>query len=258
MPSGHLDALQDLLDDFDRRALAAFRRVGANEKADGTAVTEVDTETTREVQSKLKARFPEYGLLIEEDPVPHLPDAEFQWVVDPLDGTAMFVRGFPAWGLGIGLMQGTTPREGHLSFPALGERYACIEGRITFNGEPFVPPPAPDVAQTRNLLVGSDLLKELRLERLHGYKVRNFGTNLYHLICTALGRAEGMISPRSYMWDIVPALPFTRSRGLVERFLDGRPFDLEADWVPDRRAAPLPALVVARPEVAEEVIRQLR
>jgi fructose-1,6-bisphosphatase/inositol monophosphatase family enzyme len=254
---GHYESIRGLLDAFDRRALAAFRDVETQIKADGTPVTRVDHETTDDVQTALQARFPDYGILSEENPDPYRPGAEWQWVVDPLDGTAMFARGFPVWGIGIGLMRGAEPREGYLSFPVLGERYACAEGAV-FRNERLLPPPAAPPPQTRGILVGSDIIQELPLQRIHALKMRNFGTNLYHLIAVAMGHAEAMISPRSFLWDLVPALPFTRARGLVERYLDGTPFALEALCAPARRMQPLAQpLLVGKAETVAAILRDL-
>jgi fructose-1,6-bisphosphatase/inositol monophosphatase family enzyme len=254
----HFDAIADLFDGFDARAMAAFRQVETHIKADGTPVTRVDRETTEAVQTALQARFPSYGILSEENPVDYLPGAEWQWVMDPLDGTAMFARGFPVWGLGIGLMRGHEPVEGYLSFPVLRERYTCWKGEIRINGRLLPESPDAPPAPTRNILVGSDIIQAFPLHRMRGYKMRNFGTNLYHLIAVGLGHAEAMISPRSFLWDLVPALPFTRARGMVERYLDGSKFDLTPLWEPARRheAMPLP-LVVGTAEAVKTVLSVL-
>jgi fructose-1,6-bisphosphatase/inositol monophosphatase family enzyme len=257
LSSGHYESIRDLLDAFDRRALAAFREVEAQIKADGTPVTRVDHETSEEVQAALQARFPDHGILSEENPEPHRPEAEWQWVLDPLDGTAMFARGFPVWGIGIGLMRGAEPREGYLSFPVLGERYGCAEGVVYRNGR-VVPPPAAPPPQMRCILVGSEIIQELPLQRIRALKMRNFGTNLYHLVAVAMGHAEAMISPRSFLWDLAPALPFTRARGLVERYLDGTPFALEPLCAPQRRTKPLAQpLLVGRAETVAAILRDL-
>ncbi len=246
------------MDAFDRRALGAFRHVAAEEKADGTAITGVDRETSDHLLAALRERFPEYGIVSEEEPVPHAPEAQWQWVIDPLDGTAMFARGLPLWGLGIGLMDGIEPVEGYLSFPAVGERYVFTGGEFLFNGRPHVPDAGVLVPQTRHILVGSDLIHELPLQRISGYKMRNFGTNLYHLIAVATGRAEAMIAPRCFLWDFIPALPFCRAAGLATRFVGGEPFDVGAFWEPARRLQRMPApMVVGKPEVVEQIIDEL-
>jgi fructose-1,6-bisphosphatase/inositol monophosphatase family enzyme len=249
--------VQDLLDAFDKRALAAFRGVDASIKADGSPITRVDHETTEHVHQALQSRFPDYGVLGEEKAEAHLPGAARQWVVDPLDGTAMFARGLPVWGIGMGLMEQGVPVEGYLSFPVIGERYACVGDTIYLNGAPAPPPREPDT-RVRGILVGSDTIHELPLPRIRGYKMRNFGTNLYHLIAVAMGHAEAMISPRCYLWDLVPALPFTRARGLVERYLDGSPLRLDALWAPERRQSALDQpLVVGKSGDVSAILRDL-
>lgn len=257
MALDHQAAILPLLDAFDRRALAAFRRVVADIKADGTPVTEVDHETTEHVQAVIQERFPGYGILSEENPVPILPQAVWQWVLDPLDGTAMFSRGMPVWGIGLGLMEGLEPREGYLSFPAIGERHVCVGGKPTRNGQPA--PPIREVhPKVRNILIGSETIQELPLQRIRGYKMRNFGTNLYHLIAVAMGHAEAMISPRCYLWDLIPALPFTRARGMVERNLDGTPLRLEEWWEPEHRKQALAQpLLVGRERDLDAILRDL-
>ena len=258
MPTSHYDAIADLIDAFDRRALSAFRQTSAEEKADGTAITSVDRETSDELEAELRQRFPSYGIVSEEEPEPHAPQASRQWVIDPLDGTAMFARGLPLWGLGIGLMQDAEPMEGYLSFPAVGERYVFTGGEFLFNGRPHVPAAVDIVPQTRHILVGSDLVHELPLQRISGYKMRNFGTNLYHLIAVATGRAEAMIGPRCFLWDFIPALPFCRAAGLAARFTNDEPFDVGAFWEPGQRRERMPApMVVGKPDVVEQIIDEL-
>jgi fructose-1,6-bisphosphatase/inositol monophosphatase family enzyme len=254
----HLDSIAGLLDGFDARAMAAFRRVRTDIKADGTPVTRVDRETTEDVQAALKARFPDYGILSEENPEDYLPDAEIQWVLDPLDGTAMFARGFPVWGIGLGLMRGLDPVEGYLSFPVLRERYTCSGREIRINGTLFPATREAPAAPTRNILIGSEIIQEFPVQRVRGYKMRNFGTNLYHLAAVGLGHAEAMISPRAYLWDLVPGLPFTRARGMVERYLDGTEFSLGGLWAPSRRhhATDRP-LIVGAAEAVEAVLKAL-
>lgn len=258
MPTDHFSAVRDLLDAFDRIALEAFHEVSADMKADGTPVTRVDREVTDLVLQALKARFPDHGILSEEEAELWQPQAAWQWVLDPLDGTAMFARGLPVWGMGLGLMHRNEPVEGYLSFPVVGERFRCAGGRLLVNERPFRPGPGNRMPHTRTILVGSDLLRELPLQRVADYKMRNFGTNLYHLMAVALGRAEVMISPRTYLWDLAPALPFTRQRGQVERYLDGTPFRIEDIRSPAGEARRLrQPLLVGDPVAVERVLARL-
>ncbi|MEE8435379.1 MAG: inositol monophosphatase, partial [bacterium] len=222
----HWAVIQSIFRAFDEAALGAFRRVEAKAKADGTAVTVLDLETSQMVSQALTAHTPGHEIISEEDSTPRLTGAEWRWVIDPLDGTASFARGYPVWCLGIGLMEGGKPREGYLRFPALDETYACAGGAATFNGSPARPPTSPPLPDTQVYLVDSSLHKWLGShEPLLAHKLRSFGSNLYHMACLALGRAEAMICGRVYLWDLAPALPMTRAAGLVERYVDGEPFE---------------------------------
>jgi fructose-1,6-bisphosphatase/inositol monophosphatase family enzyme len=241
LPSPHAALIADLFRRYDELALGAYRRVRAEVKADGTTVTAVDREASRMVGEALRAHTPDWGLLSEEEAQPYRPEAQRQWVVDPLDGTASFARGYPVWGLGIGLLEGEQPREGYLRFPALDETYAWDGARFTFNGAP-APSEAEPLGDTRNCLLDSSLHRRLQsFAPLRDYKLRVFGSALYHLVSLAMGRAEAVLCGRVYLWDIAAALPMTRARGFVERYADGRPFELGAVLrAPNRRVlAPL-------------------
>jgi histidinol-phosphatase len=258
LPTAHADLIAELFRRYDALALGAFRTIRAEIKADGTTVTAVDREASRTLLEALRAHTPDYGVISEEEAQPWQPEARWQWVVDPLDGTAAFARGYPTWGLGIGLLEGDAPREGYLRFPALDETYAFEAGRMSFAGRPVPPLEADPLRDTRNLLFDSSLHRRIRsYEPLRDYKLRGFGSNLYHMASLAMGRAEAMICGRVYLWDLAAALPMTRGRGFSERYVDGRPFDVgEVLRTPNRRA--LAPIVLAAPARIEELLTLLR
>jgi len=225
--SAHLPTILELFRQYDALALGYFGTLAAEAKADGTAVTRLDREASRLVLHALRRATPTHGIICEEEARSVLPGAEWQWVVDPVDGTAAFARGYSAWGLGIGLMHGAEPLEGYMRFPVLNETFCYVDGRGTLGGKPLpgVPAPLPD---THNVLLTSTLHAELPFDRLRAFKLRSLGSNLYHLACLAAGRADAVICPRACLWDVAAALPFTRALGMVELELDGTAFDLGA------------------------------
>ena len=257
-PSLDPDWLEPLLAEIDRLARKSFLHVDPQAKADGTAVTELDEEISSLVIGNLRQLFPEAGIISEEEKEPHLPGASHQWVLDPVDGTASFARGFPIWGMGLGLMKDRDPLAGCIHFPILSETYLFTNGIFLLNGEEFMPPPPPAISDVENVLIGSGLHGMARLDKLKTHKLRNFGSNLYHMAALAAGRCEAMITPQAYIWDIVPALPFTRNRGYVERYLDGTPFslhDLFDDTPPTFKLAK--PLVIGTPEHVENLVKLL-
>lgn len=79
-------------------------------KADASPVTEVDIAAEHAIKAALAAAFPDYGFYGEETGKDHA-DAEHLWLVDPIDGTKAFVRGYPIFSVQIALM-----RRGELVF----------------------------------------------------------------------------------------------------------------------------------------------
>lgn len=248
-----VEVLDELMQRYGRIAWRAFRNVQAETKADGTTVTQLDRDISALVIETLREYTPDWGVVSEEEGEHYRPDAEYTWYVDPLDGTASFARGFPVWGLGIGLLHRGRPVAGYLRFPVTDETFTWDRRGFLFNGGP-APEPQRDVpADALNLLLDASLHKHLGGQwPLPGYKMRNFGSTLYHIACVALGRSEGMVCGQCYLWDLAAALPMSRSRGLVERYLDGSPLRLE-DLGPEQNYRLPGPLLIAAPERIDEI-----
>ena len=259
MPNERTLLIETLFRKFDETSLDAFRNVSPETKQDGSTVTHVDREISAFALKLLKKHTPDYGVISEEETAPYRPEAEWQWVIDPLDGTASFARGFPTWGLGLGLVHRGEPVEGYLRFPVLGETYRFAEGTFFADSKEQKLSGGLPLADTRNILVGSSLQHQFRLEQGVGAKVRNLGSILYHLISLAMGRTEAVIANRFAVWDLAAALPFTRARGCVERFVDGRPFSLlELLTEPVGNSGRPRPLVIGPPAEVEAIIAEIR
>ena len=103
-------------------------------KSDQSPVTVADREAEQAVRAIISEAYPEHGILGEElgD---HRIDAEYVWVIDPIDGTASFVTGKPLFGTLISLLKDGLPIIGIIDMPALGERWIGVEGQpTTFEG----------------------------------------------------------------------------------------------------------------------------
>ncbi len=101
-------------------------------KADNTEVTEIDRATEHAIVSALCEARPEYGVFGEEYGLSGPSDAEYQWVIDPIDGTTNFVRGVPVWATLIGLVHNGVPVLGVVSAPAMGARWWATAGGGAF------------------------------------------------------------------------------------------------------------------------------
>jgi len=111
------------------------RKVEIADKADGTPVTEVDRALEALLRGRIRSAFPEHGIVGEEAGVQR-GDADWVWVIDPIDGTQSFILGKPTFATLIGLMHRGTPVLGVVEHPALGDRWIGVAGSpTTHNGE---------------------------------------------------------------------------------------------------------------------------
>src|SRR6478735_6384246 len=85
-------------------------------------VTAADKGAEAAIRALIAERYPEHGVIGEEYGEDR-PDAEFVWVLDPIDGTRAFISGLPLWTTLIGLRQAGRPVVGGISQPYLGELF---------------------------------------------------------------------------------------------------------------------------------------
>ena len=98
------------------RLMQDFGNIQADEKEDGSLVTQADKWSDREIREAIALSFPEHGVLTEE--TEHIfPDNDWCWVVDPIDGTTNFTRGVPLWAISLGLLYKGTPVFGFVYIP---------------------------------------------------------------------------------------------------------------------------------------------
>lgn len=87
-------------------------------KSDSSIVTEVDIAIEEALRKDIEKHFPDHGIIGEEFGVSKA-EADFQWILDPIDGTEEFANGMPFWGTIIGLHFKGSPVVGIIDHPAL-------------------------------------------------------------------------------------------------------------------------------------------
>ncbi|HEV7820265.1 MAG TPA: inositol monophosphatase family protein, partial [Burkholderiales bacterium] len=96
-------------------------------------VTEADRAAEAVMRRLIKANFPQHGIVGEEFGNER-EDAEYVWVLDPIDGTKSFISGFPIWGTLIALLHRGTPVFGMMHQPYIGERFSGDSGSARYQG----------------------------------------------------------------------------------------------------------------------------
>jgi inositol-phosphate phosphatase/L-galactose 1-phosphate phosphatase/histidinol-phosphatase len=111
------------------------RALAIDDKADSSPVTVADRDCERALRAIVAKEQPGHGVVGEEMAATRA-DAEWVWVIDPIDGTKSFVTGKPLFGTLIALLRQGRPVVGIIDHPAIDVRYLGIAGRpTTRNGD---------------------------------------------------------------------------------------------------------------------------
>ena len=175
-------------------------------KIDKTPVTKADREAEEIIISTIKKTFPSHGFLGEEFGKDK-EDAEFTWIIDPIDGTKNFIHGLSFFGTILSLRYQGNIILGISNMPAIGELlYASEEEKTTLNGKPT------HVSQIQRLedsfvnfnpskFENEKYLSIVKAVDKRVINMRGFGdTYGYHLVAT--GRSEVFFEIGPKAWDI--------------------------------------------------------
>lgn len=200
------------------------------DKADMSPVTRADREAESAMRALIAAAFPEHGIYGEEHGVER-GDAEYVWVLDPIDGTRSFVTGVPLFGTLIALCHRGVPVIGVCDMPALGERWVGARGQATtFNGAPCRARPCRDLAAawlfttTPDMYAGESLAAFERLSA--ACKDRRFGTDCYAMGLLAAGFVDVVCEADVAPYDYLAHVPIIEGAGGVVTDWEGQPLTL--------------------------------
>jgi histidinol-phosphatase len=197
-------------------------------KADKSPVTEADVEAEKVIRGIITARFPDHGFYGEETGSSAL-DAEYLWLVDPIDGTKSFVREYPMFSTQIALMHRGRLVVGVSSAPAYGELAWGEAGVGAWLDERPIRVSEVDSIEGATLSTGN--LKTLAtgprwgaFGRLVGRlnRIRGYGDFLhYHLL--ASGRIDAVVESDVNILDIAACAVIVEAAGGRFTDLDGKP-----------------------------------
>ena len=172
-------------------------------KDNKTSVTQYDINATNFCIEHINKNFPNSNIWIEEDQeILTTHKDQLTWIIDPLDGTASFVRGYPVWGIGTAVLLNGEPILSHFYAPACNQAFLSYQNRIFFNNKEVIKVDKDVTYDTKTIFMSSRLHEKIDFKELYGFKVRNFGSTLYHLFMVATGNAESCIMSSCYIWDI--------------------------------------------------------
>ena len=196
-------------------------------KDDQSPVTAADRGAEELLRARIAQRFPAHGIIGEEHGSDR-PDAEWVWVLDPIDGTKSFITGVPLWGTLIALTHQGQPVLGCIHQPILDQLMIGDGQTTTLNGQAVRARPCPKLSEATLLFSDTftppahpscqpfdDLRRHVRLARTWG--------DCYGYLLLASGRADVMMDPIMNPWDIAALVPIVRGAGGVITDWNGGP-----------------------------------
>jgi histidinol-phosphatase len=241
MPSEFLDAALDAASAAAAVIRKAYRgNFDVQYKADASPVTDVDVAAEQAIRARLEHRFPQHGFYGEETGRSHM-DAEYLWLVDPIDGTKSFVRGYPMFSVQIALMHRCELVLGVSSAPCWNDGRGEVAWAEKGQGAWLdgVRVNVSDIASLDHATLSTGNLSTLArspqwselgriVPRLH--RLRGYGDFLhYHLL--AAGKIEAVVESDVNILDIAALTVIVREAGGRFTDLSGKPVGLETRTV---------------------------
>ncbi len=210
-------------------------------KGEKDIVTEADYACDASIRKALRHAFPDHNLVTEEA-ADVQQGSDCTWYVDPIDGTVNYSRGFPLWGVSIGMRRGDHMAAGAIYLPALNELYTATRGGGAFVNGRALKTSAVDklgdaIISHGDFNVGSNEAERRRLNvknlraRLRTaealQRMKCLGTAVLEGAYVAAGRMDAYCMLSFKPWDVaVTSLLVSEAGGRVTH-LDGSAFDVE-------------------------------
>jgi myo-inositol-1(or 4)-monophosphatase len=207
--------------------------LGIEDKSDARGfdpVTEADRAAEAVMRRMIKAGFPQHGIVGEEFGNEN-EDAEYVWMLDPIDGTKSFIAGFPIWGTLIALLHRGMPVYGMMHQPYIGERFSGDNRSARYQG----PSNGRSLAVRRcaslkeaTLFTTSPLLMNADDRAAFGkveaeVRLTRYGGDCYSYCMLAAGHLDLVIETELKPYDIAALIPIIAGAGGVITTWEGEP-----------------------------------
>jgi inositol-phosphate phosphatase / L-galactose 1-phosphate phosphatase / histidinol-phosphatase len=218
VPPAFLALAHALADAAAAIVLRYFRMpVAVDDKPDLTPVTIADREAEAAMRRLLEASVPAHGVIGEEHGAVRA-DAEYVWVLDPIDGTKNYISGIPIFGTLIGLAHGGRPVLGIIDQPVLRERWeGCLGRRSRLNGNEIATRACAELARATLYATSPDMFQgpdRPRFDRLRAKaKLTRYGADCYAYAQLASGFIDLVVESDLKPYDFTALVPVIEGAG---------------------------------------------
>ena len=208
--------------------------VQVERKGDGSPVTQADRAAETAIRERIGSRFPNHGIVGEEFGVDRA-DAEWVWVIDPIDGTGAFISGLPTFGTLIGLVRNGVPVLGVLDQPISRERWTGLDfprlsPRATHNSLIVNTSTTTELEDSIGFASDPTMFSGTECDAWSAlssslYRTR-YGIDCYAYGLLASGFVDIVCEASLKLWDYLPLVPIVRGAGGQMTDWDGEPITL--------------------------------
>jgi myo-inositol-1(or 4)-monophosphatase len=240
--------------------------VGA--KGENDFVTQADKESEAAILAVIRRRFPDHRILAEEGSgAGEGTGSEYQWLIDPLDGTTNFLQGLPVYCVSVACRKGDELLAGAIEDPEGRNVFTAVRGGGAFwNGRRMETSGREGLSGAflatgypfRALSTLDCYLAIFRDVFCHAKAIRRCGSAALDLAYTAAGVYDGFFEFRLSPWDIGAGVLMVREAGGVVTDLDGgESFFRSGNIVAGGRAVQRELLATVRRHASEEELDRL-
>jgi myo-inositol-1(or 4)-monophosphatase len=183
-------------------------------------VSEVDQAVEQMIRTRVGKTFADHDILGEEIDTALLHESDFIWAIDPIDGTANFINGFPLFAASIGVLHRGVPVAGAVWCSASHALYAGVYharqgGELCFDGAPLQVDINPAI---KRRLAGSP---HVGSSSDYPWDTRQTGSAAIECAFVAAGMMRVTRFERPNVWDVAGGMALLRAAGADLRYFDG-------------------------------------
>lgn len=199
--------------------------ISVSRKKDTSIVTRADIEVQDLLISEISSRFPEAVFIHEENfdrSTRLLSEETLAFIIDPIDGTAMYSMHLPIWCISIGVFSGFKPQYGFVYSPGCNMLFYNDNINAYLNGKIITVDPDISVERETNIFYASEIPGIFTID--FPGKIRNLGSTALHASLTADSRRNRVLAfiGEAYLWDWAGAIPIILKSGGEIRYLSGK------------------------------------
>jgi len=202
-------------------------------KSDGSYVTTADKAVEVKLREMIVAEYPDHGIFGEEFENINT-DAEFVWVLDPIDGTAAFVAGIPVYGTLIALAWNAKPFIGVIDQPLTDDRWTGVNHTSAFhNGKPVTTRSCKALAKAYVTCSNPDFMTPEQFARFSIVRKQvayvQYGGSCFSYGVLASGRSDFAIDAGLDAFDIYASAAIIQGAGGIVTTWDGTELSFDMD-----------------------------